>query len=304
MKTGIIYLFRNTVNNKVYVGQTTYKLRHRWNKHLLDVKNGSTLLFHVAIRKYSPARFSHEILETLPEPQLNDAEIKWIAHYDSFRNRTKGYNLTEGGGGIRGMHHSEDAKRRISESHSGDNHYLFGKKQPESVKKLISAAHIGKPKSEETKANMSKAQKGHAVSDEQRERLRSYGIGNTYRLGKSHTEETKKKISESKLGSTWSEEARVNHLAGVARGEDHPYFGKQLSEETRKKMSEAKIGTTHSQEVKDAISKFHKGRKRSPETVERLRQAAKNRPPRKPHSEETKEKMRAAQSVRRAKEAV
>lgn len=74
--------------------------------------------------------------------------------------------------------------------------------------------------------------------------------------------------------------------------------------ESRRKLSEAKKGTVSSQATRDAISKFHKGRKRSPETVERLRLAAQNRPPRGPASEETKAKMRATQSARRAAEAV
>lgn len=34
MKTGLIYKYTNTVNGKVYIGQTTTKLEERHKKHL------------------------------------------------------------------------------------------------------------------------------------------------------------------------------------------------------------------------------------------------------------------------------
>ena len=33
MKTGLIYIIRNTENYKVYIGQTTLSLQDRWKQH-------------------------------------------------------------------------------------------------------------------------------------------------------------------------------------------------------------------------------------------------------------------------------
>lgn len=38
-----------------------------------------------------------------------------------------GYNLTSGGDGISGYKHTEETKRKLSESHSGEAHWKFGK---------------------------------------------------------------------------------------------------------------------------------------------------------------------------------
>jgi hypothetical protein len=72
--------------------------------------------------------------------------------------------------------------------------------------------------------------------------------------------------------------------------------------ESRKRMSIAKTGTKRSPESIEASGAFHRGRKRSTETVARLKAAALKRPPRGPASEETKAKMKATQSARRVAE--
>lgn len=302
MKTGIIYLIRNLVNGKVYVGQTDRTLRKRWTNHCSDAKNVPSTFLHRAINKYKRESFSIELLETVDIGLLDEAEIKWIAHYESFTDRTKGYNLTAGGGGIRGMKHTDEAKAKISAAHSGDKHYFFGKTHLEETKKLISEASKGIPKSDEAKANMSAAQKGKPKPPGDPIHGNQYALDNTYRLGIPHTDETKAKISESKMGEIWTPEARAAHLVGVLRGEDHPNFGKKLPEETRSKMSLAKTGTKRSPEECEAISKFHTGRKRKPETIARMIEAAKNKAPRGPASEDTKERMKKSQSDRRAAE--
>ena len=49
---GVVYLITNTVNGKVYVGQTINGLSKRWKGHKNDVRNGSQNPLHRAIRKY------------------------------------------------------------------------------------------------------------------------------------------------------------------------------------------------------------------------------------------------------------
>lgn len=90
-----IYIHINTINNKVYIGQTKQSLKKRW-KYGFGYKTQS--YFYNAIKKYGWKNFKHEILEdnikTLEE--ANEKEFFWINFYDS-TNPKKGYNVSKGG---------------------------------------------------------------------------------------------------------------------------------------------------------------------------------------------------------------
>ena len=94
--------------------------------------------------------------------------------------------------------------------------------------------------SEETKKNISEAQKGKILSEETRGKMSEGKKGNTNRLGTTHSEETRRKLSEVRkgntnwLGKTHSEETKTKMC------EAH----KNPSEETRRKMSEGLKGRT------------------------------------------------------------
>ena len=96
MKTGLIYKYTNTVNGKVYIGQTTTKLEERHKKHLSQLNDNT--YFHRAINKYGIENFILEIIEeNIPLSELDNREIYWIKYYDSYYTSNKGYNLTKGG---------------------------------------------------------------------------------------------------------------------------------------------------------------------------------------------------------------
>lgn len=52
------------------------------------------MTIHKAIFKYGKKNFTFEIIEKVPQKDLNDRERYWIAFYDSYKN---GYNETIGG---------------------------------------------------------------------------------------------------------------------------------------------------------------------------------------------------------------
>jgi len=112
-KIGIIYLFESP-SKKMYIGQTT---SDRFSKRMNDHRTVDTCrAFHRAIKKYGWDTIINgfKILAfTNDLESLNDLEIKFIKQYDSFKN---GYNLTEGGGGNRGLKHSLKTRKKISES--------------------------------------------------------------------------------------------------------------------------------------------------------------------------------------------
>lgn len=98
---GKIYIIRNTINNKVYIGKTFQSLTTRFNTHKRDsrkVKNDNRKLYK-AIRKYGEDKFSISLLaEDIHESTLSNLEIDYITKYDSYYN---GYNNTLGGDGSR-----------------------------------------------------------------------------------------------------------------------------------------------------------------------------------------------------------
>ena len=95
-----IYLHRNKINNKVYIGQTIQSnLNHRW-------KNGegykTCYYFYNAIQKYGWDNFEHIILEqneNWTQEELNNKEKEYINLYKA-NNPQFGYNISSGGSDI------------------------------------------------------------------------------------------------------------------------------------------------------------------------------------------------------------
>ena len=93
---GRIYLVTDLVNGKVYVGLTTRSsIETRWVEHC-SADDG--LPFHNAIQSHGANNFTIVEIEQCYDPEsLDKAEMYWIAHYQSFTDRSKGYNRTAGG---------------------------------------------------------------------------------------------------------------------------------------------------------------------------------------------------------------
>lgn len=202
---GIIYLIRNKVNRKYYVGQTQrekgfddrYKhsgegIERVYNYHKSNKEHNRSYNKHLleSIEKYGFEAFEvNKCLDyAFSLEELNIKEKVYIQLYDSFKN---GYNETKGGEGKEGCCHSEEAKQKIREFRKGKHH------------------------SEEARQKMSEAKKGE----------------NSPNYGRHFSEETRKKMSEA--------------MKGKYVGENNPNYGKHPSEETRQKISEATKGEKH-----------------------------------------------------------
>jgi len=112
-----IYKITNLINNKVYIGQSSFK----WEDTLEYY--GSGVLIEKAIKAYGKESFSKELLEVcLNKASLNEAEKYWITHYKE-KLKVDLYNLTEGGtGGItytKGSEVYEQIKHKLG--HKGKN---------------------------------------------------------------------------------------------------------------------------------------------------------------------------------------
>ena len=108
----IIYKATNTINNKVYIGQTVNTLEYRANQHLRETKSKKrhNTYFHNAIKKYGFDNFYFEEIDRAGSiDELNEKEAYWIAHFNS-TDKTIGYNLDSGGVNCL---KSDETKRKI-----------------------------------------------------------------------------------------------------------------------------------------------------------------------------------------------
>lgn len=156
-------------------------------------------------------------------------------------------------GYTKGRHLSEEHKRRISESAKGKNK---GRKRPDmsgptspvkrpEVRKKISVALKGRPKSKEHKRKLSEANKGKKLSAETRKKISEANKGRTW------SEEQKRKFIKNHsppwLGKHLSEEHKRKISKGSPHlsGEDNPMYGVKLSDERKKKISEKVKGSNN-----------------------------------------------------------
>lgn len=110
----------NTVNNKIYIGQTKKTLNQRWSSHKSRARKGSTLAIHNAMRKYGVENFSiHPIAQATSLEEANEIEKALIIEHRSLCTEN-GYNITTGGSNgsfCIGRPKTEEHKRKIAKVH-------------------------------------------------------------------------------------------------------------------------------------------------------------------------------------------
>lgn len=169
---GVVYLILNKVNGRKYVGQTVKSLEKRFNKH---ARKKDSMLIGRAIRKYGQENFYCGVIKTCSSKEELDY---WEKYYIAvlYTKKPYGYNLTDGGEGFVGYHHSPEVCAKISkakksssrvaehiaklaEANRGRHH------TPEACAKM-SASHKGKPKTAEHCAKIAAALKGQPFTPE------------------------------------------------------------------------------------------------------------------------------------------
>ena len=233
MKSGI-YLIKNIVNNKVYVGSAV-NVDKRWSQHKNHLKRGKHHSCHLqsAWDKYGEQTFTFDILELVSNPEhLLAYEQVYLDYYKSYEN-DRGYNICKVAGSQFGMKRSEEARRKMSE------------------------AHTGLKRSEETKKKKREAQKCRIFSEETKLKIGE--------ASKNRSEEAKKKIAQANIGRKLSEE----HKQKLREAN----IGKKISEEAKQKIREIKTGVKRSEETKRKLREAHIGKKASEETIAKMREA-------------------------------
>ena len=180
-----IYMIKNIVNGKCYVGF------HATNKEYdKDPYYGSSIILKMALKKYGKENFVMGVLEYIDPEVWREKERYWIKKKNAHISEG-GYNLTWGGDGTLGMHHSDDSNEKNRK------------------------AHLGKIPSEETKEKMSNSHLGiKQHSDEFKQKIAKNNI--LYKSGKKASDKTREKMSNSRRGvpksDEWKEKARARKI--------------------------------------------------------------------------------------------
>ena len=110
----VVYLALNTVNGDFYIGATEKGTARRSDVHRWQANHGRGQYFYRAIRKYGADSFRFiTIKECVDFWDALESERAYIA----LMNPT--YNMTAGGGGIKGHRHSEESKAKMSAAKKG-----------------------------------------------------------------------------------------------------------------------------------------------------------------------------------------
>ncbi len=145
-----IYVLRNTINNKMYVGQSIHLERrvraHKYPQMKSAIDN--------AFRKYGWDNFEKHIFY-VPEDMLDYFEIEMIKKLNT--QVPNGYNIHSGGINHKGYHNYKETNLKIGESKLGKKRKPFSKEWLNNLSK----ARKGKKQSKEHIKNRFKNHKGN-----------------------------------------------------------------------------------------------------------------------------------------------
>lgn len=259
-----VYAIRCAVTGGVYVGSVARVggFRDRWREHVrgLDGGRSKCVKLRRAWAKYGRDAFTFEILEELDRLGDDEATIAAVLaaeqrHIAALDAVAKGFNVRTVPNSNLGVKLTDEQRQARRERVAAD---------PAWQERLRAK---GRKHSEETKAKMGEIARARGADPAYRQRL-SEAIAAAHKAAGGMSEERKAKIGAKAAGRT-------------------------ASEETRRKMSESHKGSW-SEERKAAMSERVKARWLDPEFKAKAVQERKGRR----HSPETLEKMRAAQQAR------
>ncbi len=138
LHNGHIYLIKNKVNNKCYIGQAScfqgsnnnrWGTWGRWLSHLREALNSNQdhcVILNNAIRKYGKDSFEVFTLKKCSMEEINEHEKHFVDKFKSMQ--PNGYNIREAGSKGR---FSEETIEKMKKSHLGTRRRKYNRKYPE-----------------------------------------------------------------------------------------------------------------------------------------------------------------------------
>lgn len=224
MKNSGIYIIRNKINSKFYIGSSC-DIKKRWRRHRYDLnRNGHhNIYLQRAWNKYGKCNFEFEIiLEEDNDVNLFKIEQKLL---DGYFGMDDCYNVSphpSGGdlltnhpnrdkiikkiaNGVRKRNKNMSKQERIDKwGKFGKNNSNYGNKWPQSSRKRLSEYQKNRLKDPEERRKISERQKNRFRDPEERRKMSEMaklrtGDKNPF-YGKKHSEKTKKQISDKNKG--------------------------------------------------------------------------------------------------------
>ena len=254
-RRGWVYVVRNLINDKEYVGQTVRGVLVRWSEHVYAAfsrKNQKPL--YRAMRRDALENFVVKVLWHGAESKLNAAEKRFVRQRKTFIDWGMGYNLTTGGGQCKV---SKKTRRKLSLAHRGvplsDSHRwakILAGRRPE-VRAASSATHksqMSRPK--DRKAMSIRVSKTYADDPVLIEQLRAsanaaYATDSTLRPRLSAVQKV------------------VQNRSNVKSRHSATCTGRKLSKRHSKAIGQSLVGHEVSLSTRAAISRKSKGQKRT-----------------------------------------
>lgn len=137
MERKYIVYQHTTPSGKVYIGQTCQNPNERWQNG--RGYNGCKL-FYNSIKKYGWNDIEHKILHTGLTKEKADILEKMYIQF--FKRKNISLNITDGGEGTTGHHHSLEARQKMSEANKGKRIGSFSEER----RRKMSESHKGRPK--------------------------------------------------------------------------------------------------------------------------------------------------------------
>lgn len=222
---GVPFYIGKGKGNRCFVHLKPWHLKHDTNRLKVNIIN--------KIRKNGEEPIIEIIKKGLTENEAFQIETEQIKLYGRIENGGLLANMSDGGEGQSGYHHTDELKQSFSEMFSGDKNPFYGKSHSEDSLKKIGDVNRGKVLNEEWRKKLSESTKGRKKSEEHKNKIRlahqrqqktTHEIQRVIDLNKSRsgvplTEEHKRKISLSSKG--------------ISRG--------PMSEETKNKIRQTRL---------------------------------------------------------------
>jgi group I intron endonuclease len=253
-------------SGKIYVGRTI-NYRKRYNSYNLYKGKEQTKLKR-SILKYGFEAHNMTVVLRCDVFELNFWEAFYIKLFDTFDGKF-GLNLTSGGDCFL---KSEETKKRIGESNKGRVISEEARKRASVTQKSLHSS-LTKEEKEQRALALSKALKGKPKSEEWKKKAAASKIGKKREPFSEEWMSKLRDIGNQRKGKPLSDK----HLEAIRNGskkrkEEGRY---KLSQEQIESLRKANIGRPIPQEQKDKISNTLKGRVFSQETLNKMKQRAK-----------------------------